>query len=55
MQVSAKSAQNGVAHTNGHADTNGHASHSGSNSLTEAAAGIIPWFYNKSQIGNKQA
>ena len=35
--------------------TNGHAAQAGSNSFTETAGGIIPWFSQKAQIGTKQA
>lgn len=35
--------------------TNGHVAQAGSNSPTEVAGGIIPWFSQRVQTGTKQA
>lgn len=40
---------------NGTVQTNGHVAQAGSNSFTEAAGGIIPWFSQRAQTGTKQA
>lgn len=48
-KASENSLQDGTAHTNGHASL------SNSNSLTESAGGIIPWIFQRSRSGTKQA